>query len=636
VNLGSYLKPLNSLAPYYNPFKSIRHHKATPLRVIDSKLQRGSLGILSLTCTIGQVRIFNFRGEKVFTMGRCGKLFLFVALAGVGLCTPRVYAQGESQAQQPDPTDKKAAKQAAKQRNQRDKDLYKELDSQYKKWLNEDVVYIISPEERSAFLHLQTNEEREQFIEQFWQRRNPDPDSAENTFKEEHYRRIAYTNEHYSSGIPGWKTDRGRIYIMWGPPDEVQSNPSGGSYDRPAAEGGGETTTYPFEDWRYRYLEGIGENVELEFVDPTMTGEYKLTTDPSEKDALLYVPGAGLTQMESMGLASKNQRFNNTDGTHMAPSLGGGTPQSLNEFTRLELYSKINQAPPVKFKDLEAVVTSRLVRDQVKFQYRTDFLRITSDTVLVPITIQIPTKQLSFTQKNGVESASVNLFGRITSLSGRIVNTFEDTVRRDVPTASLQQSLGTASIYQKAIPLSPGLYRLDIVLKDTNNGNVGVVNTRLAVPRFEDDSLSSSTLILADQIQRVSSHDIGLGQFVLGDVKVRPRIDANFSASDQMGVFLQVYNLKVDDKTHKADASVEYRVTKEKGTDPVLKFEIGQDKLPEHGEELTLENIITLGSLAPGNYKLEVAVTDNLSKKTITPTTNFTVRAANTPQPQGR
>jgi GWxTD domain-containing protein len=557
-------------------------------------------------------------------MGRCSKLFLFVALAVVSLYAPRVSAQGETQAQD-DQTDKKAAKQAAKQRAQRDKDLYKELDSQYKKWLNEDVVYIISAEERSAFLHLQTNEEREQFIEQFWQRRNPDPDSAENTFKEEHYRRIAYTNEHYASGIPGWKTDRGRIYIMWGPPDEVQSNPSGGSYERPASEGGGETSTYPFEDWRYRYLEGIGENVELEFVDPTMTGEYKLTTDPSEKDALLYVPGAGLTQLESMGLASKND-----------PGLGGGSPETLNEFTRLELYSKINQAPPVKFKDLEAVVTSRLVRDQIKFQYRTDFLRITSDTVLVPITVQIPTKQLSFTQKNGVESANVNLFGRITSLSGRIVNTFEDTVRRDVPTASLQQSLATASIYQKAIPLSPGLYRLDIVLKDTNNGNVGVVNTRLAVPRFEDDSLSSSTLILADQIQRVSAHDIGLGQFVLGDMKVRPRIDADFSASDQMGVFLQVYNLKVDDKTHKADASVEYRVTKDKGTDPVLKFDIGTDKLPEHGEELTLENIITLGSLSPGNYKLEVSVTDNLSKKTITPTTNFSVRAAATPQPQGR
>jgi GWxTD domain-containing protein len=569
------------------------------------------------------------------------KVFLFGVLAGGLVCVPRAFSQGESQqtpsSQQPDQNDKKAAKQAAKQRSKRDKDLFNELDSQYKKWLNEDVVYIISPEERSAFLHLQTNEEREQFIEHFWQRRNPDPDSAENTFKEEHYRRIAYTNEHYSSGIPGWKTDRGRIYIMWGPPDEVQSHPSGGSYDRPAEEGGGETSTYPFEDWRYRYLEGIGENVELEFVDPTMSGEYHLTMDPSEKDALLYVPGAGLTQMESMGLSSKTARFNNTDGTHMASPVGGMTPETMQEFSRLDLYAKIQQAPPVKFKDLEAVVTSRLVRDQVKFQYRTDFLRITSDTVLVPITIQIPTRQLSFQEKNGVDSASVNLFGRVTSLSGRIVNTFEDNVRRDVPAALLQQSLGTASIYQKAIPLTPGLYRLDIVLKDTNNGNVGVVNTRLAVPRFEDDSLTSSTLILADEILRVSSKDIGLGQFVLGDLKVRPRIDAIFGANDRMGVFLQVYNLKVDDKTHKPDASVQYRVMKDKETNPVLKFDLGNDKLPDHGEELTLENVITLGSLSPGKYKLEVAVTDNLAKKTITPVTEFTVRSAGAPpQPQGR
>ncbi len=577
-------------------------------------------------------------------MSRRVTLFLFIVLAAAFLRTPGAFGQGESQQApqdqqaQPEQTDKKAANAAKKAKQKRDKDLYNELDSQYKKWLNEDVLYIISPEEKSAFLHLQTNEEREQFIEQFWQRRNPDPDSAENSFKEEHYRRIAYANEHYSSGIPGWKTDRGRIYIMWGPPDEVQSHPTGGSYDRPASEGGGETSTYPFEDWRYRYLEGIGENVELEFVDPTMSGEYKLTMDPSEKDALINVPGAGLTEMESMGLASKTSRFNNTDGTHDAAPIGM-TPETMQEFSRLELYAKIQQAPPVKFKDLEQVVSSRLVRDQVKFQYRTDFLRITSDTVLVPITIQIPTRQLSFKEKDGVDSASVNLFGRVTSLSGRIVQTFEDNVRRDVPAASLQQSLGTASIYQKAVPLTPGLYRLDIVLKDTNNGNVGVVNARLAVPRFEDDNLSSSTLILADQITRVSSHDIGLGQFVLGDMKVRPKIDAAFNSSDNMGVFLQVYNLKVDEKTHKADASVQYRVTREKETEPVLKFDIAQDKLPAHGEELTLENVITLGSLTPGKYKLEVAITDNVAKQTITPASDFTVKssaAAPAPQPSGR
>ncbi len=526
-------------------------------------------------------------------------------------------------AQQEDAQDH--TKKASKSKQKSEKELFKEIDSQYKKWLNEDVVYIIAPEERRTFLRLQTNEEREQFIEAFWQRRNPDPDSLDNTYKEEHYRRIAYANEHFPSGIPGWKTDRGKIYIMWGPPDEIDSHPTGGNWDRPMDQGGGSTTTYPYEDWRYRYLEGMGENVEIEFVDPTSTGEYHLTMDPSEKDALLRVPGAGLTMAEAMGTADKSQRFSRTDGTNQAMGVGGQNT-GKDEFDRLENYVNIMRPPPVKFKDLEQVVTSRLVRDQLKFQYRFDFLRITSDTVFVPITVQIPVRQLSFQEKDGVDSASMNIFGRITTLSGRIVQTFEDTLRADYPSSLLQQSLNSSRIYQKAIPLSPNLYRLDLVVKDVNSGNVGVVNTRLAVPRFQDDQLSTSSLILADNIQRVSNKDIGLGQFVLGDVKVRPKLDPSFIPSDSMGVFLQIYNLKVDEKTHKADASVQYRILKDKETAPAVTFDMPADKLPSHGEELTLENRITLGSLAPGKYKLEVAVTDNLTKQTITPTADFTVK----------
>ena len=563
-------------------------------------------------------------------MGRSAKMFVSIVLAEALAFAPLAGARAprqDKQAQQDQEQSPQDAKKAAKERKQKEKDLFKELDSQYKKWLTEDVVYIITPEERSAFLHFSTNEEREQFIEAFWARRNPDPDSPENTFKEEHYRRIAYANEHYASGIPGWKSDRGRIYIMWGPPDEVDSHPSGGTYERPPEEGGGETSTYPFEDWRYRYLEGWGENIMMEFVDPTMTGEYHLTMDPSEKDALTNVPGAGLTTAEAMGEANKVSRFQNTDGTHMQEQGGFGQTQAYNEFTRLENYAHAFQAPPVKFKDLEAWSTSRLVRDQVKFDYRFDFLRITSDTVLVPITVQIPTRQLMFIEKSGVDTATLNLFARITTLTGRIVQTFEDTLSDGIPASLLQQRLLSSQIYQKAVPLSPGLYRLDIVVKDINSNNVGVVNARLAVPKFQDDQLSSSSLILADDIHRVSSKDIGLGQFVLGDVKVRPKLDAAFASNDSMGVFLQVYNLKVDDKTHKADASVEFRVLKEKVTDPVLKFDIPPEKLPEHGEEMTLEDRITLGSLAPGKYKLEVAVTDNLSKQTITPVADFTVRA---------
>jgi hypothetical protein len=292
------------------------------------------------------------------------------------------------------------------------------------------------------------------------------------------------------------------------------------------------------------------------------------------------------------------------------------------------LYANIQKAPPVKFKDLESVVSQRMIRDQMKFDYRFDFLRITGDTVLVPITLQVPNKQMFFTGKDGVQSASVNIFGRITTLSGRVVNTFEDTIRKDTTDAQLPQMTKGASIYGKAVPLSPGLYRLDVVMKDVNSGNVGAVNTRLAVPRYDEDKLASSSLIIADQITPVSSKNIGLGQFVLGDMKVRPKLDGSFYSRESLGVYLQVYNLKVDDKTHKSDATVVYVVTQGKDPNPVLTFDETSDKLNEHGEEMTLERPVALSSLAPGKYKLEVRVTDNLGKQTITPTAEFTVKEA--------
>src|SRR5271168_971851 len=301
---------------------------------------------------------------------------LFASLFSIALVTAPL--AGSLRAQQPqvqDPPAEIKHQNLDKDQKKKIKKTLKELDTPYRQWLSEDVIYIISPDERTAFLQLATNEEREQFIEQFWLRRSSNPDLPDNDFKEEHYRRIAYANEHYASGIPGWKADRGRMYIIWGPPDEIESHPTGGTYDRPIEEGGGSTSTYPWETWRWRYLEGIGENVILEFVDPTSSGEYHLTSDPSEKDALLHVPGAGLSLLEQQGLASKADRFTRSDGTNLPTSIGG-TPASLNEFNRLELYAKIQKPPEVKFKDLEAIVTARIVRDQLKFTYRTDFMKV--------------------------------------------------------------------------------------------------------------------------------------------------------------------------------------------------------------------------------------------------------------------
>ncbi len=545
---------------------------------------------------------------------------LFFSIFSFAIVIPSVSAQ---QAQDPGATP--APQKLDKEAKRKMKRTLKELDSAYRQWLTEDVTYIISPDERNAFLQLDTNEEREQFIEQFWLRRSSNPDLPENDFKEEHYRRIAYANEHYASGIPGWKTDRGRMYIMWGPADEVESHPTGGTYDRPMEEGGGSTTTYPWETWRWRYLEGIGENIILEFVDPSGSGEYHLTMDPSEKDALLHVPGAGLSMMESMGMASKADRFTRSDGTNL-PTTMGGTPASMNEFSRLELYAKVNKPPEVKFKDLEAVVTSRIVRDQVHFSWRPDFLKVTNDTVLVPVTIQIPNSQLSFQAKDGIHSATMNIFGRVTTLTGRVVQTFEDAVSKDFPDSLFQQSLKLQSIYQKAVPLRPGLYRLDLVIKDVQSGNIGVVNSRLQVPRYEDDKLDASSLILADQIEHVPAKQIGSGQFVLGSSKVRPRLEGDFTTADKLGIYMQIYNLKPDDKTHKSSATFQYTV--KKGKEQIMQFKETSAEMKQTGDQVTIERLLPLSTLLPGKYSLEVNATDTLSNQTISKTADFTVKAS--------
>jgi GWxTD domain-containing protein len=512
-----------------------------------------------------------------------------------------------------------------REKRRREERLRRELETPYRKWLNEDVSYIITDEERAAFRRLQTDEEREQFIESFWMRRDPSPDSSENEFKEEHYRRIAYANERFASGIPGWKTDRGRIYITFGPADEVESRPSGGSYERPPEEGGGTTSTYPFEKWRYRWIEGIGTDINIEFVDPTMTGEYRMTMDPSEKDALLMVPGAGLTLMEQMGLSSKADRFNRTDGTRLGEAFGG-TPMRMNQFERLEQYAKLQRPPVIKFKDLEAAVNSRITFNILPMQVRADYFPVTDSSILTNITLQFDNKDLNFQAKDGVQKAVVNIFGRITTMSRRPVNIFEDTVTVDSPAELLEAISKRASIYQKSLSLGPGMYRLNIVAKDVVGGNMNNYEVALNVPRLDGDKLSSSTLVLADLIEDVPTRNIGMGQFVIGTSKVRPRVNDVFKRDEKLGIYLKIYNFEADEATQKPNGMIEYELVRNGTNEKIFEFSEDVSSLPHaSASQVTVRKLLPLDSLAPGQYTLRLKVTDKNRNQTLTPTAQFTI-----------
>jgi len=518
-----------------------------------------------------------------------------------------------------------------KQKKANAKALKGELGRTYRKWLDEDVRWIITDEEKSAFMQLSNDEERDQFIEAFWQRRDPTPDTEENEFKEEHYRRIAYANEHFAAGIPGWKSDRGRMYIVFGPPDEIESHPSGGSYERPMEEGGGETSTFPFEQWRYRYIEGIGQEVIIEFVDTCMCGDYHMTMDRSEKDALKMTPNAGLTLYEQMGMANKADRFTNGG----IEQLGAGpfnSDMQSKEFDRLSTFAKLQAAPPVKFKDLEEVVNTKIIYNLMPFDVRADFVKVTSDTVLVPVTIQIKNRDVTFQNKDGVERGTVNIFGRVTTLTGKIVQTFEDTVQVDVPVELLPKTAENSSVYWKALPLriSQNRYRLDVVVKDVNGDRKGSWSHAIVIPDFSEDKLSSSSLIIADQMEPVATKNVGTGNFVIGTMKVRPRVapsdgkPISFKRNQKLNFWMQVYNLSVDEKTHKPSATIEYNVT-DANNKAVIHTVESTDTMGNVGDQVTLQKTLSAANLQPGLYKIEIRVNDNLSKQTVDPTATFAV-----------
>jgi GWxTD domain-containing protein len=556
------------------------------------------------------------------------------SISVVGLAAASLLAiQAASQSQDQDKTSAAAPRETVakplseKERKKKEAKLRKELETPYRKWLTEDVAYIITDEERAAFKKLQTDEERDQFIEQFWLRRDPTPDTLENEYKEEHYRRIAYANEHFASGIPGWKTDRGRFYIMYGPPDEIESHPAGGTYERPIDEGGGETSTYPFEQWRYRYIEGIGTNVVLEFVDPSNSGEYRYTIDPSEKDALLYVPGAGLTLSEQLGLTSKDDRFTRSDGTHLGTSASGmDLPESLQEFTRLDMLHKIYQPPKIKFKDLEAAVDSRITYNLLPVKVRVDFMRMTDSTVLTSVAIHLDNKDLQFQDKSGVSQAKVNMYGRITSMGRRIVNVWEEPVAIEVPTQMLEANNKRSSVYGHTIFLAPGTYRLNVVVKDEVGGTMNNYEMALRVPTFEDAKLASSTVILADLLEPLPTRSVGAGQFVIGDSKVRPRVTDTFRRDEKMGIYFQLYNFAPDEKTQKPNGQIQYQVVKNGSNQKVVDWTEDLSHVPgASAQQVTVEHLLPLAHYEPGQYTLKMTVTDKNRNAVLTPSATFTV-----------
>ena len=495
-----------------------------------------------------------------------------------------------------------------------------EVKKVYENWMKKDVAYIITSEEKKAFKELKTDEERENFIENFWRRRDPNPDTEENEFREEYYERIAYANEHFASGIPGWMTDRGRIYITWGKPDSVESHPSGGSYDRPSYEGGGSTTTYPFEIWFYRHLDNVGDGIEIEFVDPTGTGEYKIATSPYEKDALLMVPGAGLTTAEQLGLSNKGDRIS---GQYQ----GGANYMREQDtpFRRMEIITNLQRPPQVKYSDLQALAggdSGVIDNNPLDFQLNVSFFRQSDDRVITAFTVQADNKELVFENVGGLETANMNIFGRIMAVSGKRSGIFEDSVAANATTVELAEAKDKKSVYQKAVALAPGTYKVDVVVRDVRSGNKGIRSLGFTVPKYDEKKLDTSTLILASKLRTTTERDIGT-MFVIGGAKVIPNLTGTYKKGQEIGVYMQVYNAGIDQTTLRPAVDVQYLLMKD-GKE-VLNQPENWEGLSDSGQRLTLARLLPTIAMPLGDYELKIKIKDRVSGQLLEKTSKFTL-----------
>jgi GWxTD domain-containing protein len=497
----------------------------------------------------------------------------------------------------------------------------------YEKWLKEDVVYIINEEEREVFLSLSTPEEKEQFIEQFWTRRDPDPTTALNEYKEEHYRRIAYANDRFTSAIPGWRTDRGRIYIIHGEPAEIESHPNVGAYDRPLNEGGGYTTAFPFEIWRYREIEGLGSDILIEFVDPTMTGEYRLAERPEDKDALMFTPGSGLTLAEQQGLAGRADRpFFKPGNREKYPYMIRSSRD--NPFARYETYAKIQGPVSIRYNDLKEMVRVNLTYGSLPFGIGIEYFSLNPNQVLVPVSLQLKNCDLMFKQVHGTKShvAKLAVYGIVSTMANQIVSEFENDLETSFSQENLQAGLLVSSIYQKVVVLDSGKrYKLDLVVKDLNSNQVGVKRIAVSPPRYSNEGLEGSALILSKQIQVLDKVPNADEMFVLGDVKILPNITKKFIVGEDLGVYFQVYNIAVDQSALTPSVSAEFSLFRD-GNIVSRIIDSGNQSLQFFsGERAVFIKEIPLRNYEPGQYSLRVKVADKLREQAIVIDGDFTI-----------
>ncbi|MDH7513088.1 MAG: GWxTD domain-containing protein [Clostridiales bacterium] len=454
-----------------------------------------------------------------------------------------------------------------------------------RQWLEEVVPYIITPEERSVFLSLPDEEERGRFIENFWRKRDPKPETSENEFKLEYFKRIALANKLFGqSGIEGWRTDRGKIFILLGPPHEIQRdmNPSRASL-----------TTFqgPSETWGYWGLQNprLPYNMEFVFVDKLGTGSYILQT------------GLALEGGISSPLDISSLRF---------------------YFDHLENLAEAMRNPFENLDKLRGIVTTQVSYDLIPLKPDLFYFKASEKMVHIPLVVDIPYSRLTKKEINHEYYFSLTLVLSVQDTTGSVL--FEKSKDINFKHNLSELTSLTDNSFQLQTSLSVTAesegHKLCVLAVDNFSGKIGTSEQEIRAPNFNTTELCLSDILLFPQAnpERKSERQETTPALETPAREIR----RTFRAEEELSVYFEVYNLGLDETKGQNDLAIEYSfLAKGKSLVRIPR----QHMDPSREKDCRVHSAFRLKNFELGSYTLEVTVIDGCSGKSLTKGVEFTI-----------
>ncbi|MEW5899865.1 MAG: GWxTD domain-containing protein [Acidobacteriota bacterium] len=472
-----------------------------------------------------------------------------------------------------------------------------DLPSIYKKWLEEDVVYLISPLERQVFKKLASDRERDIFIEAFWKQRDPTPGTPENEFKTEHFRRVNHVNRYFGrqSPLPGWKTDRGRIYIILGEPNDVQKFESA-------------QQTYPAEVWFYQGKTdaGLPPGFNLVFFKEHGSGDYKLYSPTRDGPQALLTAYLGAPD----NITAAYRKLKEVEPGLAQVSLSLIPGEESTNFGRPSLSSdillqKVDSLPKKLVRDAYAHKFLQY-KDIVEVEYSANYmdsdslvkiLRVSPSVFCVYYSVE-PAK-LSVNQYGNKYSTSLSLNGLVKDRTGKIIHQFDKTLAIEFEEEELRRIRQQPYAIRDAFPLIPGSYELSVLLKNEVSKEFTSLEQNLVIP-LDESRPWLTPLILGYKAVKVEPGLNRLKPFQVGGSEILAQASRTFLRTDELLLAFQVLGFPQVEKT---EAEIVFTFLKE--SEPFKTFSRRIDNYPEYPNIL---EPVAMSEFPPAHYQVRVAV----------------------------